>query len=250
MTEAVVVQPATPSADAPAGPAIRAAGLVREYGDLVALDGVSFELPAGQTLAVLGPNGAGKTTLVRILATLLRPTAGEVSVLGCELPRQGWRARGRIGLVPPRPLLYRDLSVAENLRFCAELHGIAAPDARIGELLAAVGIERRAGELVRNLSEGMAQRAAVCRAVLHRPELLLLDEPLSHLDPDAAALAEPLIGREAGATRVLVSHDVQAALADSDRALLIDSRGAVRYEGASSGLSPGDALAAYGGRIP
>ena len=248
MADAVIVQPRERAEATASAPAIRASGLVREYGDLVALDGVSLELAAGETLAVLGPNGAGKTTLVRILATLLRPTAGAVSVLGCELPRQAWRARGRIGLVGHDPLLYRDLTVAENLRFCAALHRVEEPETRIERLLASVGLEGRAGELARNLSAGMAQRAAVCRAVLHEPELLLLDEPRSHLDPEAAALAEPLIGREAGVTRVLISHDVPAALEESDRALLLDVRGRLRYEGPSRDLSPGDARAAYGGR--
>ena len=94
----------------------------------------------------------------------------------------------------------------------------------------------------------MAQRAAVCRAVLHRPELLLLDEPRSHLDPEAAAMVEPLIGRESGLARVLVSHDVEGALAESDRALVLASGGVAAYEGPASGVSPGDARAAYGGR--
>jgi ABC-type multidrug transport system ATPase subunit len=144
-------------------------------------------------------------------------------------------------------MLYRDLTVAENLEFHAALHGIDGAAERIGELLAAVRLDRRAGELVSNLSAGMAQRAAVCRAVLHEPELLLLDEPRSHLDPEAAALAEPLIGRESGATRMLVSHDIASALAESDRALVLDARGRVRYEGRSRDLSAGDARAAYGG---
>ena len=228
--------------------AVRVAALGRSYGDLVALRDVSFELAAGSTLAVLGPNGSGKTTLVRILATLLRPTEGEVDVLGAELPRHAWRARGRIGLLGHEPLLYRDLTVAENLAFQARLHRLEDAEARIADLLRVVRLERRASELVANLSAGMAQRAAVCRAVLHRPELLLLDEPRSHLDPEAAAMVEPLIGRESNLTRVLVSHDVEAALAESDRALVLAGGGVVAYEGPSSGVSPGDARAAYGGR--
>jgi heme exporter protein A len=232
--------------DVPA--AVRARSLGRAYGELVALRDVSFELPHDSTLAVLGPNGSGKTTLVRILATLLRPTEGGVEVLGAELPRNAWRARGRIGLLGHDPLLYRDLTIAENLAFHARLHSVADAAARIDELLVAVRLDRRANELVRNLSVGMAQRAAVCRAVLHRPALLLLDEPRSHLDPDAAAMVEPLIGRESGVARVLVSHDVEAALAESDRALVLSSGGVVAYEGAASGVSAGDARAAYGGR--
>jgi ABC-type multidrug transport system ATPase subunit len=233
-----------------AAPAVRAVALGREYGELVALRDVSFELPAGATLAVLGPNGAGKTTLLRIVATLLRPTTGGVEVLGAELPRQAWKARGRIGVVAHDPLLYRDLTVAENLAFHARLHGVDDPHERIAGLLGTVGLARRAGELVRNLSAGMAQRAAVCRAVLHRPELLLLDEPRSHLDPEAATVVEALIGRETPATRVIVSHDVEAALAESDRALILGAGGAVAYEGPAAGVSPGDARAAYGGARP
>jgi heme exporter protein A len=228
---------------------VAAEGLTRAYGDLVALDRVSFELPVGQTLAVLGPNGAGKTTLLRILATLLRPSGGTVEILGCELPKRAWRARGRIGFLGHEPLLYRDLTVEENLAFHARLHGIDDTSARIAELLAAVRLERRSAELVRNLSAGMAQRAAICRALLHRPELLLLDEPRSHLDPDAVALAEPLVGRASGATRVVVSHDVEAALAESDRALILAAGGMVAYAGPAAGVSAGDARAAYGGRL-
>src|SRR5215213_6076208 len=98
--------------------------LGRAYGERVALAGVTLDLPAGRTLAVFGANGAGKTTLLRILATLLRPHAGTASVLGCALPKDAWRARGRIGLLSHEPLLYRDLTGAENLRFCARLYGI------------------------------------------------------------------------------------------------------------------------------
>jgi heme exporter protein A len=248
VNEVASVQSAAGTGAQAAPAAVRARSLGRSYGHLVALRDVSFELPEGKTLAVLGPNGSGKTTLVRILATLLRPTGGELAVLGAELPRGAWAARGRIGLLGHDPLLYRDLTVAENLAFHARLHGVDRAAERIGELLAAVRLDRRGDELVRNLSAGMAQRAAVCRAVLHRPELLLLDEPRSHLDPEAAAMVEPLIGAEAGLTRVLVSHDVEAALGESDRALVLAGGGAVAYEGRSAGVSPGDARAAYGGR--
>jgi ABC-type multidrug transport system ATPase subunit len=171
-------------------------------------------------------------------------------VLDCELPRQAWRARGRIGFLGHEPLLYRDLTVAENLRFHARLHGLGpAGETRVAQLLDRVGMARRAAELVRNLSAGMAQRVAVCRAVLHEPELLLLDEPLAHLDPEGAALVEPLVGRSTGLTRVVVSHDVEAGLADADRALALRADGSVAYQGPARGLSAGDARAIYrGGR--
>ena len=196
------------------GPAVELSGLSRAYGERVALAGISVTLARGATLAVFGANGAGKTTLLRILATLLRPHAGTARVLGRELPREGWAARGRVGLLAHEPLLYRELSARENLRFHARLHGVAA--ARIETLLDAVGMARRADEPLRTLSRGMVQRVAICRAVLHEPELLLLDEPLANLDPGAAGAVEPLIGADSGAARVLISHDVERGLAEAD----------------------------------
>ena len=199
------------------GPAVALRELGRAYGERVALAGVTLELPRGATLAVFGANGAGKTTLLRVLATLLRPHAGSVAVLGCALPREGWAVRGRIGLLAHEPLLYRDLTARENLRFHARLHGVR--EGRVRELLDVVGMARRADEPVRSLSRGMAQRIAICRAVLHSPELLLLDEPLANLDPGASGAVAPLIGRASGTTRVLISHDVELGLAEADLVL-------------------------------
>jgi heme exporter protein A len=206
--------------------AIELHGLRREFGERVALDGVDLSLSAGESLVVLGPNGAGKTTLLRILATLLRPGGGEVRVLGARLPAEAWKARGRIGFLGHEPLLYRDLSGRENLRFHARLHGLdgAAAEARIDSLLAAVGMERRAEQHVAELSAGMRQRLAVCRCVLHEPELLLLDEPDSNLDAEGRELARELIGPGEGRTRVLVTHDPERALPDADQILRLDSR--------------------------
>jgi heme exporter protein A len=198
-------------------PAVALEGLGRAYGERVALREVSFELPAGATVAVFGANGAGKTTLLRILAGLLRPHAGRVAVLGAELPREAHRARGRIGLLGHEPLLYRDLTVRENLRFHARLHRVA--EARAEELVAQVGLAARADDPIRTLSRGMTQRAAICRAVLHAPELLLLDEPLANLDPGGAAAVAPLIGRTAGPARVLISHDAEQGIAEADHVL-------------------------------
>ncbi len=210
-----------PPAQEKAGPAISVAGLRRDYGDRPALDGVDLELPAGASLVVLGPNGAGKTTLLRILATLLRPSGGEVAVLGCALPNEAWKLRGRIGYLGHEPLLYRDLSGRENLRFGASLYGIerAEAEARIEELLDAVGMDRRADERVAELSAGMRQRLSICRCVLHRPQLLLLDEPDSNLDAESRELARGLIGPAPGRTRVVVTHDPDRFLPEADQVL-------------------------------
>jgi len=201
--------------------AIELRGLRREYGDRAALAGVDLSLRQGESLLVLGPNGAGKTTLLRVLATLLRPSGGEVTVLGAALPGEAWKVRGRIGLLGHDALLYRDLSGRENLRFHARLHGIEADDAeaRIDELLGAVCMARRADDQVAELSAGMRQRIAVCRCVLHEPELLLLDEPDSNLDAEGRELAQALIGPAPGRSRVLVSHDPERFRAESDQVL-------------------------------
>jgi len=195
-------------------PAIELRGVTRYFGERTALRGVSVVVPEGATLAVLGHNGAGKSTLLRILATLLRPHEGEVLVFGERLPQRGFAVRGRLGLLGHDPLLYRDLSGRENLQYHARLYGIS-PE-RVEHVLHAVAMDQRAEEPVRLLSRGMVQRLAVCRAVLHEPALLLLDEPRANLDPAAAELVEPLIGRATAATRVLTSHDPRAAVAEAD----------------------------------
>ena len=216
--------------------AIEVSGLTRHFGERTVLRDVSLSLPAGSTLAVLGRNGAGKSTLLRILATLLRPHAGKVSLLGEELPRRAWAVRGRIGLLGHEPLLYRDLTGRENLRYHASLHRVESE--RVEALLGAVGMERRGDDPVRSLSRGMVQRLSVARAVLHAPELLLLDEPRSNLDPAGIELLEPLIGRASGITRVLTSHDPSAALVEADLVLALNG-GRVAYFGAPGGLDAG-----------
>ncbi|MBA3263941.1 MAG: heme ABC exporter ATP-binding protein CcmA [Thermoleophilaceae bacterium] len=194
--------------------AIELDGLERRFGERVALAGVSVRVEAGQTLAVLGGNGAGKTTLLRVLAGLLRPHGGTARVLEADLPHERWKLPGHVGYLGHDPLLYRDLSGRENLRYHARLHRV--PEQRVATVLSQVGMERRADDPVRELSRGMVQRVAAARAVLHDPPLLLLDEPGANLDPAAAELLEPLIGRPSGRTRVLVSHDVRGALAEAD----------------------------------
>jgi heme exporter protein A len=224
-------------------PAIELRGLARYFGERAALREVTATVPTGATLAVLGRNGAGKSTLLRVLATLLRPHGGETRVFGQALPRQGFAVRGRLGLLAHEPLLYRELTGRENLEYHARLH--RAPLQRVDEVLGAVQMERRADDPVRTLSRGMVQRLAVCRAVLHEPELVLLDEPLANLDPAAGELVEPLIGRGSGRTRVLTSHDPGAALAQADLVLALrDGRPA--YFGPPAGLDPGRVRDLYG----
>jgi heme exporter protein A len=223
--------------------AVHLRDLRRDYNERPVLRGVSLDVAGGQTLAVIGPNGAGKSTL-----TLLRPTAGEVEVLGASLPGKAWRARGRIGYLGHEPLLYRELSVRENLEFNARLHGVDEPGKRIGELLERAGLARRATEVVRNLSAGMLQRAAICRALVHEPELLLLDEPRSHLDLGAVGVVDELLGPDPGRARVIVTHDVEGGLAEADLALALRADGSVAHAGPAAELSPDDARAVVEGR--
>jgi heme exporter protein A len=222
--------------------AIAIEGLERRYGERVALAGVTVAVEHGQTLAVLGPNGAGKTTLLRVLATLLRPHAGNAAVLGSGLPGEAWKVRGQVGYLGHDPLLYRELTGRENLAYHARLHG--APAERVAERLAAVGLERRADEPVRDLSQGMVQRLAVARATLHDPAVLLLDEPRANLDPAAAEALEPLIGRASGRTRVLVTHDVEGGLAEADIALGLKG-GAQAFCRPASGVDAAEARELY-----
>jgi heme exporter protein A len=221
-------------------PAVELASLGRRFGERLALEDVTLNVPAGATLAILGPNGAGKSTLLRILAGLLRPTDGVVRVLGRALPDEGWAVRGRVGFLAHEPMLYRELTARENLRFHAGLFGVSR--ARVEDVLDAVGLGARADDRVAELSRGMTQRVSVARAVLHDPEVLLLDEPAANLDPGAAEQVGPLIGRGSGRTRVLTSHDPQAALIDADLILALRG-GRPVHAGPAGGLDP-DALRA------
>ncbi len=222
--------------------ALEVEGLARHYGEREALSDVSLSLEAARTLVVFGPNGAGKTTLLRVLATLLRPHAGAVRVLGSSLPDDAWAVRGRIGLLAHEPLLYRELTARENLRFHARLHDVA--EERVEEVLEAVAISARASEPLRNLSRGMVQRVAVARAVLHDPELLLLDEPYANLDPAAIELVEPLIGAASGRTRVVCSHDPGGGLAEADLVLGLRAGRTVLLRDAAA-VQPGEIAELY-----
>jgi ABC-type multidrug transport system ATPase subunit len=225
-----------------AAPAIELEGLTRRYGERVALRDVTLSLPAGATLVVFGPNGAGKSTLLRVLSTLLRPHAGIARVLGRALPDEGWAIRGRVGLLGHAPLLYRDLTGRENLAFHARLHDVALD--RADALLDQVGLAARADDKVHTYSRGMVQRLAVCRAVLHDPELVLLDEPGANLDPAAREIVEPLIGAASGRTRVVTSHDPAGGLVDADLALGLRD-GAAALLAPAREVDPGQVGALY-----
>ncbi len=187
--------------------------LVKRFGLKTVLRGVDFEVQPGEFVALLGPNGAGKTTFLRILASLSRPTLGEVNIAGFKLPGDASQIRARLGVVSHLPLLYGDLTAEENLRFYARMYGIANEQVRITEVLEMVGLENRRRDLVRTYSRGMQQRLAIGRAVLHDPEIVLFDEPYTGLDQDASSMLDVVLKTVAaqGRTVVMTSHDLARA---------------------------------------
>ncbi len=193
-----------------AGAGIEARGLVKQFGRRRALDGVDLSVPAGAFLSIFGPNGAGKTTLLRALALLSRPTRGELTMLGVDALEHPGELRARIGLISHRPMLYGDLTAAENLEFFSSLYAPEPDRARIRELLRLVELDHRRTDAVRTFSRGMQQRLAIARALVTDPEIVLLDEPYSGLDPHAVELMDGLIARvRDGRTFVMVSHDLE-----------------------------------------
>jgi len=194
-------------------PLLVARGLVRAFGALQVLRGVDLDVGAGQMLAVAGTNGAGKTTLLRILAGLMRPSRGEVRVRGQRLTRDDPGPRRAIGLLSHHTFLYDDLTPAENLRFTAQLYGLSNPATAIRTALDEVGLSARAGTPVRHLSRGLLQRAAIARALLHQPDILLLDEPFTGLDAPSADRFRALLAAQLtrGRALVLVSHHLAEA---------------------------------------
>lgn len=198
-------------------PAVEARALEKWYGPLPAVHGIDFALRPGEFLTVFGPNGAGKTTLLRLLCGAVKPTRGEVLVAGEPAAAEG--ARRRIGLLSHQTFLYAGLSAAENLDFYSRLYGLPERRERVRAALASVGLDARADDRVRTFSRGMQQRLALARTLLHEPEVVLLDEPYTGLDPHAAAMLRGVLEtlRDGRRTVVLVTHNLSQGLEQADR---------------------------------
>jgi len=220
--------------------------LVKRFGLKTVLRWLDFKVEPGEFVALLGPNGAGKTTFLRILASLSRPTMGEVRVAGHRLPEQASAVRRRLGVVSHLPLLYGDLTADENLRFYGRMYGVANLDARIIEVLELVGLAARRRDLVRTFSRGMQQRLAIGRAVLHDPEVMLFDEPHTGLDQEACQMLDNVLREVAakGRTVVMTSHDLVRA-ADLASRFDVLSKGVIVASALRSDFDPDGLLGYY-----
>lgn len=230
----------------PDAPLIDVSKLIKRFGPKVVLRNLEFQAMPGEFVALLGPNGAGKTTFLRILSSLSSPTLGKVRVAGHDLPRQSSAVRRKLGVVSHLPLLYGDLTAEENLRFYARMYGVERMGDRITEVLGLVGLEARRRDLVRTFSRGMQQRLAIGRAIIHDPELLLLDEPHTGLDQDACEMLDDVLRNVAarGRTVVMTSHDLSRV---EDLASRFDvlTRGNITASSARSALARDGLLAFY-----
>lgn len=206
--------------------------LEKVFGYRQALRGITLEINGGEVVALVGPNGAGKSTLLRILATLMRPTRGRAAINGIQVPEDAMEARSVIGYVGHQTLMYDDLTVSENLRFYARLYSVKNIDARILEVATQLGLDKRLDDVTRTLSRGYQQRAALARALLHRPSVYLYDEPQTGLDQDSTSLLDTIFAqaKAAGAAVLFSTHDFPRGLAAADRAIILRN-GKLVYDG-------------------
>lgn len=215
-------------------PIIAVEQLSKTFGPLPVLRSVSFNLGRGEAVMLLGQNGSGKSTLLRLLAGLSKPTAGLIHIGGWQMPQEAMAVRRQIGLVSHRPLLYGNLSARENLDFFGKFYGMDRDERgeRIRDVLDQVGLAKRADSLARDFSRGMRQRLSIARALLHQPEILLLDEPFTGLDLSAAETLEDLIqlAQREARTLIIATHQLGRAPALAGRALML-ARGQIAFDG-------------------
>ncbi len=226
-------------------------GLTKTFGHQHALRNIDLDIGTGEIVALLGPNGAGKTTLLRVLATLLKPSTGSIRINGMNLTDAGPEVRRHIGFLSHQSLLYGDLTVEENLRFFGRLYGVESLEVRVDQLLNTLVLADRRHDLVRFLSRGMVQRASLARAILHRPMILLLDEPYTGLDQQAVAILTDTLNNmhRAGHTVVISTHSLDQGLRLSDRIAIL-ARGRLVHSAPSAGLDLTNLTAIYQRLVP
>jgi heme exporter protein A len=227
-------------------PKILVRKLVKRFGLKPVLRGLDFQVQAGEFVALLGPNGSGKTTFLRVLASLSRPSMGEVWIAGHRLPDQASAVRRSLGVVSHLPLLYGDLTAEENLLFYGKMYGVADLTKRLAEVLEMVGLFACRRDLVRTFSRGMQQRLAIARSVLHDPDVMLFDEPYTGLDQDACSMLDTVLQEVAarGRTVVMTSHDL-TRVADLASRYDVLSRGVIAASAQRSEIGTNQLLSFY-----
>ena len=230
--------------------ALEVSGVTKTFGERRAVDGVSFAVNQGEILGLLGPNGSGKSTLMKIIVGILKPDAGAIQVLGNEATKDPTGVKRIVGFVPESPRLYEFLSGIEYLDFVADVHGLvpSAKHERISHFLKALDLEGRENELINGYSQGMKQKLAIIAGLLHRPQLLVMDEPLNSLDPRSARIVKDLIHklRDDGVATIFSTHVLEIADAICDRIVIMDA-GRVVEQGSTGDLkakagTPGSTL--------
>lgn len=218
--------------------------VVKAFGSRVVLRGINLDIAPGEFVTLLGANGAGKTTLMSIIATLSRPTGGQVTIGGMDISSHATHVRQYIGLVSHKTLLYDDLSGEQNLRFYTRMYEVPDPDARIKTVLQQVGLWGRQTDPVRTYSRGMQQRLAIARAILHDPPILLLDEPDTGLDQHAASMLGELLSAVGMSRRtvLMTTHNLERGLSLGSRAVIL-AKGKIAYD-ASKSTTPVSEIAA------
>lgn len=225
---------------------IEARNLTKVFGRLRALGQIDLQVAKGEFLTIVGPNGAGKTTLIRCLAGLTKPSAGQVLLMGQDLRTGSGYLRRHIGFVSHQTLLYDELTAAENLRFYGRMYDVCRLESRVGEMLSFVGLKHRLDDPVRTFSRGMKQRLSLARALLHDPPIMLLDEPYSGLDEQAADTLRGLLRQmsETGKTTIMATHNVSRGL-DRGRRLAILVEGRLVYQAHGGSLDVDGVRAVY-----
>lgn len=205
--------------------------LHKSFGNFSVLKDINLEVEAGDFITIFGPNGAGKTTLLKIISTLISPTSGKVLVDGFDVCDKPIEVRRRIGVISHETYLYHELTAAENLRFYARMYNVKNREERISEVIKQVGLQYREHDRVGTFSRGMKQRLSIARAILHRPGILLLDEPYTGLDQQASAIFDELLQQlnSEGVTQVMISHDIERGLMLCNRALILNN-GAIVHQ--------------------